>query len=54
MEPLTSMPNLPHFRANKPKLRGRGGDFKFTEGAAFFEQVQTGVVHRDRLPLRRT
>ena len=41
MEPLTPMPNLPHFRTNKPKLRGRGGDFKFTEGAPFFEQVCT-------------
>ena len=39
MEPLTSMPNLPHFRANKPRLRGRGGDFQFTGGAGFFEQV---------------
>lgn len=44
------MPNLPHFRANKPKLRGRGGDFKFTEGAPFFEQVQ--YVDHNRLPLR--
>eukprot|EP00752_Nemacystus_decipiens_P006497 g5850.t1 len=47
MEPLTSMPNLPHFRANKPKLRGRGGDFKFTEGAAFFEQVPQQQVLLD-------
>lgn len=40
MDPITAMPNLPHFRANKPKLRGRGGDFQFTEGGAFFEQVR--------------
>ncbi|CAN0206559.1 unnamed protein product, partial [Laminaria digitata] len=39
MEPLTAFPNLPHFRANKARPRGRGGDFEFTDGTHFFEQV---------------
>lgn len=39
MEPLAALPNLPHFRANKARPRGRGGDFEFTDGTHFFEQV---------------
>lgn len=39
MEPLAALPNLPHFRANKARPRGKGGDFEFTDGTNFFEQV---------------
>lgn len=44
MEPLTVLPNLPHFRANKARPRGRGGDFEFTDGTHFFEQV-TSIIY---------
>ncbi|CAM9971593.1 unnamed protein product, partial [Discosporangium mesarthrocarpum] len=39
MEATTVLPNLPHFRTNKPTLRARGGDFKFFEGRPFFEET---------------
>lgn len=39
MESSSAVPNLPHFRGNRPRLRGRGGDFKFDGGTYFFEQV---------------
>lgn len=45
MEPLASFPNLPHFRTNKPRLRGRGPHFTYTDGAHFFEQVTIKNVH---------
>lgn len=37
------VPNLPHFRVNRPRRRGRGGDFNFDGGTHFFEQVCSGT-----------
>lgn len=44
MEPLTDVPNLPHFKVNKPKTRGKGGDFTYSGGLYFFEQVTSSDV----------
>ncbi|CAM9201006.1 unnamed protein product [Choristocarpus tenellus] len=44
----TVVPNLPHYRMNKAKVRRQRGDFTFFEGVPFFEEAR--ITKRDRAP----